>query len=419
MPLIKNKLFLSPVLGLFFSSYIYAGTPPALKGDVNNDGSVGSADVQILRDKLAAEITVPPYYSKAADVDEDNLVDYYDLYRLEKFLDSRESHLGWDVRYPVREFELDTLGNSLDTGGFAAADYPAQLTELKEGQVINDWSVEVSLHGASRQSCSPVPLNIMFPKRHPVSRARQAGFKGFSSYNAAISPERDDVVRELEYRRFRTVSECDVWDRSGEKINVMLREYFNFCLLRILKVPAMDPIAFAHLSKITAPFTRSMDYSDFPQPARFMFLQRDDDDDDQIPFPQQHGLEPDVLEDDEAYSWNQEGEYSSPDLETMKYWTNGNPGEPMQEHVMRFDIDNTVRYRLGMFLGDIQDRGAFHNEDYGYNAATQRWKIIPFDFDASLYNLSFSGPGNFRGGNPTVMPYATRPRAIFSTNPRT
>src|SRR3989339_251811 len=329
--------------------------PMANLGDVNGDGNIAISDLSALQEMVDA---AAPYLPQA-DIDMDGIIDSYDIYRLSRYLENPSE--GIDLVYPVRELLLSTRTSFGPSGGrtiFYPADFvPGRLTEESSGRT---WQIEYKQKGNSRGSCIPPVLNLKFPKRDL--------FNGISSY------ENYDT---LGYRKLRLIPECDIW--HDYEAGVILREYFIYKLFRAFGVPAVDVTGFANII-IDSPDAEIQPLQQYP----YMLLQRDNEEDDQIPFMHQYRLSS-VYESDSYYM---DGGYDNNRFYEVAVRATLAPAT-QDSQFLHLDPDTAIRYFLLTSFTSLGDRSVLWNEDYGYSYRDSNWKHIPFDFDIS-FECSFN-----------------------------
>lgn len=394
--------------GLFLAylSLCSASTAWALKGDINGDGVRNASDVAALETALNQGIAIS---SPDADVDSDNLVDNYDLFRLREVVNGLPSSGDpFDLRLPIREFHFATGLNGEGTEPLSVSPYdnPSEIQDfdfpatLQEGSGPR-WNVLYDRQGATRmRGCQQTPINIerdkSFEKGDPN---RFPGISAFSTYDPsrAYPYNPNPLLNTLNYRKVRLSPDCDTRDDSPNRVPIMLRQYFITTLMRSLKVPTPEVVGFARVN-ITAPGF------DPRQSRENLLFQRADDENDAIPFFQQFGYcfddpevsgchTPTLQETSDAVESNvvrntvlRDGDW----LTTTRWSGQDLNGDRVSSHgypdFMPLDSDLTVRFHLlqEFAMVNTEDRGPFLNEDYGWSPAEQRWNVIPYDFDFSM-----------------------------------
>lgn len=330
-----------------------------IKGDINSDGSVNQGDIVALSELLESD---SPAYRSDADIDDDGLIDSYDLFRLTGLV---AGTIPLEVRHPVRHLELDTFGQPTDQ---LDVEYGASLVEHAPSLALS-WNVKYKQKGASRaEECQPPVMNVSFNKR-------QSLFRGLSSYPPAGGS--------LFYQKVRFVPNCDIWQPPGGA-NVLLREYLGYNIFRRFGVPTNDTIGFAALRIHGSDNGR---YEPSTKEYAYLLLQRDNEKDDQVPFANQFSLALNLFEADEGYGGNSDlARYLPGKFQGVGFTT------ATQSVYLPLDPENSIRHFLTadfLYLDDHQD--PFRNEDYGcpgtLDAAgncSAPWKTIPFDFDVAV-----------------------------------
>src|SRR3990167_6015916 len=181
-------LYISLVFFFVQAVFVYAE-----KCDVNNDGVVDAIDLTLLKSNVAADAD----YNGSEDIDDDGRVDFYDIYRLDNYLNES---VPLDPRFSIRDFKIDTNGRTLFV--FGAENAPeAELREFQNGKKINEWDVNYRKIGASRSQCYPPLMNITFDKDDRYGNPKEL-FAGRSTYGSSMT---------LFYQRLKLLSECDLW----------------------------------------------------------------------------------------------------------------------------------------------------------------------------------------------------------------
>lgn len=282
------------------------------------------------------------------------------------------------TKIPVRNLVLYTDNKPLNLDS-SATDREGTLVEIAEdGSELKRWKIKYEHKGNSRKQCDPPVLNISFDKKDSKGRPREL-FTGRSTYAGHAT---------LQYQEIRAISECDIWNDYGAdnwaegvgfggQLNTLLREYLIFDLYRYFKIPTVDVIGFANFRFV------SSDSKYNGKTFRYLLFQRDNEQDDQIPFTQQFNLEPTLYED--GVKSPVSPDYDDP--ETQNRFTRISfRDKNTQKQTARIELDpeNTIRLFLLTDFFLETDRATLHNEDYGKDRLTGLWKSIPYGFDASF-----------------------------------
>ncbi len=331
-------------------------------GDANRDGKITTTDSDYLRGLLSRDI-VP--YEASSDFDGDGMLTFYDLYRIEHLV---AGDIPANVKLPVR-----TL--SLSVGDRPLVGASNTLGVLREGG--KTWNVEIDQKGASRSSCRPIVFNAEFPRRDQ--------FNGLSTYQQYTT---------LNYKRVRFIPDCDIL--STHEVNNQLREYIIYSTLRKEGIPVVDVAGFARVKLNSSDKDIDHDFA-----YEYMFLQRDKEEKDQIPFMNQFGLSQVLeyaIEPFNSVDYGRSNHLTSIILQNLKEDEEGKEKiiRAEKELELVLDPDVSMRYWVLMQLFELGDHGVFGNEDYGLDAKTGLWKNIPYDMDSS-----------FQCGNPGI-PYIWR-----------
>jgi len=321
-------------------------------GDVNGDGIVNDVDVQALS-ILLTQTTIS--YNVRADIDKDEYLDDYDLYRLRRLV---QKTLGIDVRYPIRELTLKTDASLYSEDGSALG----TLTETRVGQAVQRWMVEHKKKGASRETCVPPVLNINL--KDVKKKDRLLGLSSSSDQG-------------LRYDEFRLVPDCDIW--SGFNADNTIREYFLYWLYRSFSVSTTDTIGFAQVRFDASQHAKEFDLQ---QPYQYLMLQRDNSDKDQIPFTQQFNFARIFEARSKDSNYRVYGSYSN-FSRTLFSPLNVTYSDGSVE-TYEVDADNALRYQILNDFVYLTDRDYSHNEDYGLDGLKGKMSYVPFDFDLSL-----------------------------------
>lgn len=309
---------------------------------------------------------------KPYDVDRDGIIDSYDYWLLsqgQKYISNNSIK-----KLPQRIFTLDMQGLSIDS---ATGDTDSKLKEYNSSsKKIAEWKVDIEKKGHFRSSCNPPMFNMTFDKFDSAGNPRPL-FPGISTFGT-------NTV--LNYQKIRAVENCDA---PGDSLNnypsyglsgalpPQFREYIIYRTMRLLGVPSVEPVAFAKLNILNAEAKYSN--SDY----YYMFMQRDNELDDQIPFVRQFGLE-DKLYQDGVFDWSAyygpSYDYSEDRLVKVDLMNN-QTNEPVQ---LSFNSEDSIRHFLLTRLIYDTDRGALHNEDYGKIAGSDKYKTILYGFDFSF-----------------------------------
>src|SRR3989344_1240189 len=270
--------------------------------------------------------------------------------------------------FSVREFVIDTLGKpvglienkkgTFDLGhseGKVVQEWTNTKGVMKDSVSGATWSIEYEKKGASRQGCNPPVLNITMKDAKGKTKPL---FFGTSTYQNNTA---------LKYAKIRMVPDCELW---GFNINVLLREYFVYSMLRKFGLPIVDVVGFANVTFKSSDVAESETY-------RYMLMQRDNESKDDIAFTTQFNFLPDLIEASDSEKGLIGGiEYPEGGM-TVTYQSSGKRGG-------EFEVDNLIRVALFTGLFNMNDRSPLHNEDYGIDVATGKVKKIPFDFDMSI-----------------------------------
>lgn len=414
MPTFIKRIFAKSALLFTLLSFPSLGAAPkvwAIKGDVNADGAVDAADITALE----ALLSQPAVIANAdADMDSDNLVDSYDLFRLQEVVNGSPV----DIRLPIRAFTMNTGALPLAADPNASG-YENVHCEDEHGdgvcmsltETIPDFpfplprggSIEWLRKGKDRHAdCAAQPINIKSGKRSNK-------IPGMSTYDPALAYpyNPNPLLRTQSYRKLRVTPECETRDTSPNPIPVLLREYFTTTLFRSLKVPAPEIVAFARVTHTASPGVTTAGTFDS------LFIQRDDEEDDVLPFVNQFGYCSTNWESRDnpapACTTHRIQEGSDPtsgstmsgDWFTTVAWQNGASGSFNQPGdaggtPLRLDVQHSIRYLLLSDFAMVEDHGPFENENYDYDPVEGRWNAVPSDFDFSLVNCSFNPPGKVR-----------------------
>lgn len=328
-------------------------------GDLNTDGKLNDVDVKALKALLAQESIL---YSAKADVDGDGWIDSYDAYLLEGRVRGTVKE---DVRHPIRELMLTSQNLLLSREN----DLLGTLVESSSGQKTQ-WKIEHKQKGGSRSVCRPPVLNINLKD---VKKSQR--IMGLSSENPGG----------LRYDEFRLVPDCDIW-KSYDADN-LIREYFVHWLFRKFGVPAVDTIGFASVRFDTPQHASDFDIQ---KKYHYIILQRDNADKDQVPFMKQFNFarlieasDHDITVVTELCKDKSENEVWGCNNEHRLSPLLAKKGDGSSER-LEFDADTSIRYFVLNAFADVNDRGYLHNEDFGLDASSGKWKYIPFDFDSSF-----------------------------------
>ncbi len=314
----------------------------------------------------------------ASDIDGDGIVDGYDTYLSNEIQASR---IPSNLVYPIRTFTLDTKGKPLDQ--IDATDTESSLTEYSGTTQLKKWKTKYEKKGHFRSNCEPPMINVSFDKADSDGVPR-ALFNGISTYAGTTT---------LEYQKIRMVADCDLLqdyfsygstNSFNGNLDVQLQDYITYKVLRMNKVPTIDITAFANLSFVTP------DARYDGKQYHYMFLQRDNEKDDQIPFVKQYNLNKSLFEDgeyDKYYPvWNNSGtsdRFSGVTIHDVVSNT---------DQTLPLDPETSVRFFLLDDLLKIEDRGVLHNEDYGKDLTTGKWKSIPYGFDLGFNDCNIRDP---------------------------
>ena len=324
------------------------------KGDLDGNNQINNADIQKLNEILDKE---NEEYIEIADVDEDKRVDSYDMFRLGRIVNGEKR----DIRYSIRKFNL----NAPEVLSMAYTDDLIGTLEENLANGKTTWKVEYKKKGASRSVCNPPVLKINLKDVKKKER-----ILGLTNYNG---------MSLLRYDEFRLVPDCEIW---GYETDNLIREYFIHWLYRRYGMPTVDVIGFGEMS-----FTNP-DMSINGKKYNYILLQRDNSDKDEIPFMNQQGISRIIEASDfsnyDPSSLFSEGYKEGKSRIHMSPKGNEINGVKVPDEEMDFDERNIALYYLLNEFTGLKDRAEFHNEDYGYDSVTGKWKYIPFDFDMSF-----------------------------------
>lgn len=326
-------------------------------------------------------------FAQGVDLDKDGVVDDYDTFLQNKINDGSISK---DIKYPIRNFTLDTLNKDVEqyVNPDGSTDTDSVLYEYSsKGKEINKWKTKFEKKGHLRALCQPPMINVSFDKTDSKGKPKEL-FNGITTYS---------VYKSLQYQKVRFVSNCDVNDFIGmtesyehfgfnRTVDIQLMDYSFYKILRLFGVPSVEPVAFANL-KIKTP-TKGYEGNTY----NYIVLQRDNEQDDQIPFTKQFNLDKNLIEDGKPDKWS--GVYNQTnDIDTLSYLDVKNN----KIVDIDMDIDSQIRYKLLTHFLKIGDRATLHNEDYGMDLITKKWKPIPYGFDMSMWNCSYISPSYLDG----------------------
>ncbi len=281
---------------------------------------------------------------------------------------------------PIRSFVLDTLGNSIqypstDQDGNSLP-IKGELRELVSGRTAKTWKVKYEKKGHNRLQCDPPMVNITFDKTDSKGKPKEL-FTGMSTYPGYPA---------LQYQEIRLVPDCDPSEDTVPwltelglegNLNVQLRETFSYKTLRKFKVPAPDIIGFAKMSFASA------DSKYNGKEFNYFIVQRDNEQDDQMPFTRQFNFDPNLIQDSSQDKWRSASGVKDP-LHFLEGFTLFDV-KANKNLTVEYDPETTIRYwLLASFLG-LQDRGPIKNQDLGRDLATGKWKQIPFGFDFAVF----------------------------------
>jgi hypothetical protein len=320
--------------------------------------------------------------AQSVDLDKDGLIDGYDLFLQNKINDGS---LNKDIKYPIRNFTLDTLNKDVEqnVNPDGSTDTDSMLYEYSsKGKEINKWKTKFEKKGHARSSCQPPMINITFDKTDSKGKPKEL-FGGLSTYGG---------YKTLQYQKVRFVSNCDLLDFAGflydeyhfgfnKTVDIQLMDYSFYKILRLFGVPSVDPVAFANL-KIKTP-TKGYEGNTY----NYIVLQRDNEQDDQIPFTKQFNLDQNLIEDGKFDKWV--GTYTEKNsIDTVSY------KDVKNNKVVNIDMDieSQIKYKIMTYFLQIGDRATLHNEDYGMDLSTKKWKAIPYGFDMSMSVCKYMSP---------------------------
>ena len=289
--------------------------------------------------------------------------------------------------YIVRNLTLDTRGKTLLLDE-TAPNHDGRLIESDEGGPVRTWKVKYEQKGNSRRACDPPVLNLSFDKTDSKGNKKEL-FTGVSTYG-------DHSV--LQYQKIRLIPECDIWkdnaissrysfmpdtDTIGfsGQLNVLLREYFIAKAMRAFGVPTGDIIGFANVTFVTP-------YEGYGSESfRYMIVQKTDERDDQIPFPTQFNLNPDLYESSDI------GLVLDIDYDTVNRLISATLIDiaTSAKTTVFFDQEKTLRFLLLSQFLSLGDMSYLTNEDWGTDNTTGKTVIIPHGFDYS-FNCSVAEP---------------------------
>ncbi len=171
----------------------------------------------------------------------------------------------------------------------------------------------------------------------------------------------------------------------------LLQEYVLYRAFRTAGIPTHDVVGFAEMKVVSG--DRTIDQNKL---HRYMLLQRSDEENDQIPLTTQYGFS-EVIDQPPAPFTRTDRERSNKFTKIVLQEVEESErreGEGFDEWERRrvvksekellLDPEASIRYALMNELLDLEDRGLFHNADYGLHAASNKWKTIPYDMDLSL-----------------------------------
>jgi hypothetical protein len=321
-------------------------------------------------------------FAQSIDLDKDGVVDDYDVFLQNKINDGSISK---DIKYPIRNFTLDTLNKDVEqsVNPDGSTDTDSILYEYSsKGKEINKWKTKFEKKGHARASCQPPMINITFDKTDSKGKPKEL-FGGISTYPG---------YKSLQYQKVRFVSNCDIYDFVGfidqynhygfnKTVDIQLMDYSFYKILRLFGIPSVDPVAFANLKIKTS--TKGYEGNTY----NYIVLQRDNELDDQIPFTKQFNLDQNLIQDGKTDKWV--GIFSQKNaLDNLSYRDVKNN----KDVNMDMDIDSQIKYKIFTYLLQIGDRGILHNEDYGMDLTTKKWKAIPYGFDMSMGGCYFNSP---------------------------
>lgn len=273
--------------------------------------------------------------------------------------------------FVIRDLVLDTKGGPVQQSGYNI-EIEGELKEFVDGNVYKAWKVKYEKKGHARFVCDPPVLNVSFDKKDKKGNPREL-FTGLSTYPGKAT---------LQYQKIRLVPVCDpneyyLSDASSGfagKVDSLLREFVIFDSFRFFKIPTVDVIGFANVSFV------SPDAQYNGKKFRYMLLQRDNEKDDELPFTRQFGLEPTLIEDGKFDKWRVQYEQSNPFTKVVVQ-------DVIAKKDITIEVDPEIALKIYLLAELFQesDRGALHNEDYGKEIGSNRWKTIPYGFDFSLY----------------------------------
>ncbi|MCX6716575.1 MAG: hypothetical protein NTV72_01485 [Candidatus Taylorbacteria bacterium] len=288
------------------------------------------------------------------------------------------------LTYSVLNMSMDVKGKSLTNSG--SADTTAELKQYDaSNKVVEYWDVEYEQKGSSRSQCAPPVLNIKFDGGH--GSGFHDKFHGLTTYPGYSS---------LKYKTVRLIPECDIWNDynipSGTvgfygQLNVSLREYSIFKIFRAFDIPTMDVIGFANIQ-----FNNTSEPGYAGQSFRYMMVQRDNEDKDEVSFAKQFNIDPVLYQ-----SGDLERGLSTWKFDIVNRLTSAKIINKADDSVLQnitFDPNTTLRFLLLTEFLDLSDMSTLHNEDWGINKTTGNGEIIPHGFDAS-YSCSVSDPSNY------------------------
>lgn len=326
-------------------------------------------------------------FAQGVDLDKDGVVDDYDTFLQNKINDGSISK---DIKYPIRNFTLDTLNKDVEqyVNPDGSTDTDSVLYEYSsKGKEINKWKTKFEKKGHARSLCQPPMINISFDKTDSKGKPKEL-FNGITTYSG---------YKSLQYQKVRFVSNCDLSDFIGatesyehygfnRTVDIQLMDYSFYKILRLFGVPSVEPIAFASLKIKTS--TKGYEGNTY----NYIVLQRDNEQDDQIPFTKQFNLDQNLIEDGKFDKWV--GVYNEINyIDTLSY----NDIKNNKIVDIDMDLDSQMRYKILTYFLKIGDRATLHNEDYGMDLTTKKWKAIPYGFDASMWNCSYFSPSYVDG----------------------
>lgn len=304
---------------------------------------------------------------------------------------------------PVRNFTLNLDKNILDIDSIKNEEVEGKLFEYAKDSsnipsLLKNWKIKLEKKGQSRAWCQPPMFNLSFDKFDKEGNKKPL-FNGRSTYSG---------FNTLEYQELRFVPDCDVWNDYnwigdigfGGKLSPLTREAFSNMTLRYFGIATPDIVGFADITFI------SSDQKYNNKTYRYLILQRINEQDDQIPFTKQFGLNTNIYESgfNEPYYISDSGNdrlqkisiFDSRDNKSIR---------------LNLDIQNSSRLRIiSEFIG-LSDVWFFGNESYGTKLSNGSNIILPHSLDSSLPctpELVSKNIGGYRGAmmqgnNPAVQ----------------